>query len=142
MASIPVIDNLDRCKIALQYIAERQSESLAVLLELLLEELEDAIGQADAQLRQCTCAGSSQPRGASGATPRGVLTCLPGAWQTSPLSAPGDAEELDAEEEGPGLDASSRTTGISSGAQGSREQKTGPPAVALQAGTPAADKQG
>jgi hypothetical protein len=112
MATIPMIDNLDRCKIALQYIAERQSESLAVLLELLLEQLEDAIGQADAQLRQCTCSVPSQPRG--------VLTILPGSWQTSPPSASGDAEALDAEE---GPDASPRTAGMGSGAQESREQE-------------------
>ena len=51
MARNPVIDDLDRCKIALQYIAEGQSTSLTVVLELLLEQLEDAIGQAAAQLR-------------------------------------------------------------------------------------------
>ena len=57
MATIPVIENLDRCKIALQYIAEGQADPLTVVLELLVERLEDAIGQAHAQLRQCTCAG-------------------------------------------------------------------------------------
>ena len=46
MAMHPVIDDLDRCKMALQYIAEGQSTSLPVVLELLLEQLEDAIGQA------------------------------------------------------------------------------------------------
>jgi hypothetical protein len=111
MTTIPVIDALDRCKIALQYLAERQSERLTVLLELLLEELEDAIGQAHAQLRQCRCQGSAQPRAASGAAPRGVLTLLPGAWQTSPPVAAGDAEALDAEAEGGCPDVSPRTAG-------------------------------
>jgi hypothetical protein len=97
MATIPVIDALDRCKIALQYMAEGQSDRLAIILELLVERLEDAIGQAHAQVRQCTCAGTSQPRGASGSAPRGVLTLLPGAGQTAPPSAPGDAEGLEAE---------------------------------------------
>jgi hypothetical protein len=77
MAMHPVIDDLDRCKMVLQYIAEGQSTSLPVVLELLLEQLEDAIGQAEAQLRQCTCQGAAQPRVASGAASRGVLTLLP-----------------------------------------------------------------
>jgi hypothetical protein len=58
MATIPVIDALDRCTIALQYVAEMQSDSLDIVLELLLERLEDTIGQAHAQSRQCTCADS------------------------------------------------------------------------------------
>ena len=105
MATLPVIDALDRCKIALQYIAERQSASCATLLELLLEQLEDAIGQGHAQLRQCTCAGTAQPRAASGATPRGVLTVLPGGWQTPPPPAPDASEALDAAKETLGPDA-------------------------------------
>jgi hypothetical protein len=100
MATIPVIDALDRCKIALQYIAEMQSDRLVVLLELLLEHLEDAIGQACAELRQCTCACSSQPRMAPCSEPRGVLTLLSGSRQTPPSSAPLDAEGLDTEDEG------------------------------------------
>ena len=100
MALHPVIDALDRCKIALQYLAEGQSDSLTVLLELLVQRLEDAIGQADAHLRQCTCAGAAQARTASGAAPRGGLTLLPGSRHPSPPWASGDAEELDAEEEG------------------------------------------
>jgi hypothetical protein len=100
MATIPVIDDLDRCKIALQYLAEGQSDSLTVILELLVERLEDAIGQADAQLRQCTCAGSAQPRVMSGPGPRGVLTVLPSSRQTSSPWASRDAEDLDAEDEG------------------------------------------
>jgi len=97
MATMPVLDTLDRCKIALQYIAEGQCDRLTIVLELLVERLEDAIGQAHAQVRQCTCAGASQPRGASGSAPRGGLTLLPGAGQTAPPSAPGDAEGLEAE---------------------------------------------
>jgi hypothetical protein len=108
MAMHPVIDDLDRCKIALQYIAEGQSDHLTVVLELLVERLEDAIGQAAAQLRQCTCAGSAQPRVTPSATPRGVLTVLPGSQQTPLPSALRDAADRDAAEEGPGPDASPR----------------------------------
>lgn len=79
MATIPVIDDLDRCKIALQYLAEGQSDSLTVVLELLVERLQDAIGQAYAQLRQCTCTGSSRSRETPGSAPGGVLTLLPGS---------------------------------------------------------------
>ena len=93
MATNPVINDLDRCKIALQYIAEGQSPSLTAVLELLVERLEEIIGQAHAQLRQCTCAGSAQPRVASGAASRGVLTLLPGSRQTPP-PAPVISEEL------------------------------------------------
>ena len=95
MATIPVIDDLDRCKIALQYLAEGQSDSLTVVFELLVERLEDAIGQAHAQLSQCTCAGSSKPRVTPGAAPRGVLTLLPGSRQTPPPSALTTPEDLD-----------------------------------------------
>jgi hypothetical protein len=79
MATHPVIDALDRCKIALQYLAEGQSANLTVVLELLVERLEDAIGPAHAPLCQCTCAGSAQPRAASDAAPRGVLWA-PAMW--------------------------------------------------------------
>jgi hypothetical protein len=99
MPTIPVIDDLDRCKIALQYIAEQQADSLTVVLELLVERLEDAIGQAHAQLCQCTCAGAAQARTASGAASRGGLTLLPGSQRTSPLWGAGDPKELDAAEE-------------------------------------------
>jgi hypothetical protein len=50
-----IIDELDRCKIALQVVAETQSGGLATLLDLLIENLDSAIGQVQAQLRQCTC---------------------------------------------------------------------------------------
>jgi hypothetical protein len=79
------------CKIALQYIAEIQSVGLAALLELLLVRLDDAIGQSEAQLRQCPC---------TDAAPRGVLTWLPGSRRTSPVAVSVDAEDLYAEEEG------------------------------------------
>src|SRR5262247_181463 len=77
MATIPVIDALDRCKVALQYVAEMQSNSLDIVLELLLEQLEEAIEQAHAQLRQCTCADTTHPRVVRGPAPREVLTRLP-----------------------------------------------------------------
>ena len=51
MAMIPVIEDLDRCKIALQWVAEMQSDSLTAVLEILLERLDDTIGQVHAQLR-------------------------------------------------------------------------------------------
>jgi hypothetical protein len=92
MAIIPVIDALNRGKIALQYMAQRQSSSLTVVLEFLLEQLEDAIGQAAAQLRQCTCQGAAQPR-VAGAVSRGVLTLLPRSRQTLASWVPEDAEE-------------------------------------------------
>jgi hypothetical protein len=50
MATMPVIDALDQCKIALQYVAERQSAGLTAVLDLLVERLDTAIGQAHAQL--------------------------------------------------------------------------------------------
>jgi hypothetical protein len=102
-----VIDDLDRCEIALQYLAEGQSDSLTVVLELLVERLQDAIGQTDAQLRQCTCAGSAHARETPGAAPRGVLTVLLGSRQTPLPAALGDAEDLDTEED-PCPDASLR----------------------------------
>jgi hypothetical protein len=112
MATMPVIDDLDRCKIALQYIAEGQSDPLTIVLELLVERLEDAIGQAHAQLLQCTCAGVAPPRGAAGPAPRGVLSLLPGARSRSAPAAPGDAEALVAEEACSCPDAAPRTAGV------------------------------
>ena len=55
MSSMQIIDELDRCKIALQVVAEMQSGGLATLLDLLVENLDSAIGQVQAQLQQCTC---------------------------------------------------------------------------------------
>ena len=55
MATRELIDELDRCKTALQVVAEMQSDSLATLLDLLLEFLDDAIGRVQAHVQQCTC---------------------------------------------------------------------------------------
>jgi len=90
MATIPVIEDLDRCRIALQYVAERHSDSLATVLELLLERLEDAIGQADARLRQCTCQRHALHRAPSVPGHSGVLTILPGRQQMLRRPAPED----------------------------------------------------
>ena len=92
MATRPVIDDLDRCKSALQYVAEVQPPSLTAVLELLVERLEAIIGEAEAQLRQCTCQGAAQPRS--------VLTLFPGCRLMAPPALV-SATELDAEEEEP-----------------------------------------
>ena len=55
MPSMQIIDELDRCKTALQVVAEMQSDGLATLLDLLIDNLDNAIGQVQAQLQQCTC---------------------------------------------------------------------------------------
>jgi hypothetical protein len=110
MAMHPVIDNLDRCTMALQSLAEGQSSSLTVVLELLLEQLEDAMGQAAAQLRPCTCQGTTQPRVASGAAARGLRTLRPRSRQTPASWAPEDAEAEP---------LSSRTVGVRACAPGS-----------------------
>jgi hypothetical protein len=55
MSTRELIDELDRCKTALQVVAEMQSDGMAILLEILLECLDDAIGQVQAHLQQCTC---------------------------------------------------------------------------------------
>jgi len=97
MALMPVIEDLDRCKIALQYVAERHSDSLTTVLELLLERLEDAIGQAHAHLRQCTCQAHAPQEAPSAPAHPGVLTILPKRRQTPRRPAPEDlydGEEL------------------------------------------------
>jgi hypothetical protein len=88
MATIPVIDDLDRCKIALRWVAEMQSDSLTAVLELLLERLEDAIGQVHAQLRQCTCPVHEHARERALPAPRRGLTMVSGPRQTSQRPAP------------------------------------------------------
>jgi hypothetical protein len=93
MAMMDVIDDLDRCKIALQYVAEMPSDSLAVVLELLLERLEDAIGQVHAQLRQCTCPVHAHARETPVPAPRRVLTMVPGPTQTPQRPAPVPPED-------------------------------------------------
>ena len=55
MPGMEIIDELDRCKIALQVVAEMQSGGLATLLDLLIDNLDSAIGQIQSQLQQCTC---------------------------------------------------------------------------------------
>jgi hypothetical protein len=55
MSTRELIDELDRCKTALQVVAEMQSDGLATLLDLLIECLDDAIGQVQAHIQQCTC---------------------------------------------------------------------------------------
>jgi hypothetical protein len=88
MAMMDVIEDLDRCKIALQYVAERPSDSLTTVLELLLERLEDAIGQVHAQLRQCTCPVHAQARETPVPAPRRGLTMVSGPRQTPQRPAP------------------------------------------------------
>jgi hypothetical protein len=94
MATLPVIDNLDRCKIALQYVAEMQPDRLTNVFDLLLERLDAAIGQAHAQLRQCQCLDHSHPRVTPFPVPRGVLTVLPGCRQPQQSPAPQCPEGL------------------------------------------------
>jgi hypothetical protein len=74
MSARELIDELDRCKTALQVVAEMQSDGLAILLELLLECLDDAIGQVQAHIQQCTC--QDQPSDPDTPVPlrRGALT--------------------------------------------------------------------
>ncbi len=55
MSTRELIDELDRCKTALQVVAEMQSDGLATLLDLLLECLDEAIGRVQAHIQQCTC---------------------------------------------------------------------------------------
>ena len=45
MPTMQIIDELDRCKTALQVVAEMQSGGVATLLDLLIENLDCAIGQ-------------------------------------------------------------------------------------------------
>ena len=104
MATIPVIEDLDRCKIALQCVAEMQSDSLTTVFELLLERLDEAIGQVHAQLRQCTCQAHTPLRATSGPAHPSVLTVLPGGQQTPRRCAPekvptGDASQAPLDQE-------------------------------------------
>ena len=74
MPSIEIIDELDRCKMALQVVAEMQSGGLATLLDLLIDHLDEAIGQVQAQLQRCTC--QARPRDLDAPVPlrRGAIT--------------------------------------------------------------------
>jgi hypothetical protein len=104
MATMPVIDALDHCKIALQYIAEMQSDGLSTVLELLLERLDAAIGQVHSQLRQCQCRAA--PRAATPVSARRVaLTVVPRPLQTPCHPALVSLEDPYAGEERPCPDA-------------------------------------
>jgi hypothetical protein len=74
MPNMQIVDELDRCKTALQVVAEMQSEGLATLLDLLIENLDSAIGQVQAQLRQCTCPAQSCDLEAPVPLHRGAIT--------------------------------------------------------------------
>jgi len=74
MPSMDIIDELDRCKIALQVVAEMQSGGLATLLDLLIDNLDEAIGQVQAQLQRCTCQTHSSDLDAPVALRRGAIT--------------------------------------------------------------------
>ena len=91
MAMIPVVEDLDRCKIALQWVAEMQSDSLTAVLEILLERLDATIGQVHAQLHQCTCQAHAPLPATSVPAPPGILTVLPGRRQ---MPRPAALEEL------------------------------------------------
>ena len=71
MPSMQIIDELDRCKTALQVVAEMQSGGLATLLDFLIENLDSAIGQVQAQLSSVHLPGPIlRPRRASPPAPR------------------------------------------------------------------------
>ena len=74
MPSMQIIDELDRCKTALQVVAEMQSGGLATLLDLLIDNLDNAIGQVQAQLQQCTCQARSRDLDAPVPLHRGAMT--------------------------------------------------------------------
>ena len=74
MSAREVIDELDRCKTALQVVAEMQSDGLAILLDLLLDRLDDAIGQVQAHIQQCTCQAHARDLDTPVSVRRGALT--------------------------------------------------------------------
>jgi len=74
MPSMEIIDELDRCKTALQVVAEMQTDGLATLLDILLDNLDNAIGQVQAQLQQCTCQARSRDPDTPVPLRRGTLT--------------------------------------------------------------------
>ena len=74
MPSMQIIDELDRCKTALQVVAEMQSGGVATLLDLLIDNLDNAIGQVQAQLQQCTCQARSRDLDAPVHLHRGAIT--------------------------------------------------------------------
>ena len=74
MSTRELIDELDRCKTALQFVAEMQSDGLATLLDLLIECLDDAIGQVQTHIQQCTCQGVPHDQDTPVPLHRGILT--------------------------------------------------------------------
>ena len=74
MPSMQIIDELDRCKTALQVVAEMQSGGLETLLDLLIENLDCAIGQVQMQLQQCTCQARHHDLDAPIPLRRGAIT--------------------------------------------------------------------
>ena len=74
MPSMDIIDELDRCKIALQVVAEMQSGGLATLLDLLVDHLDEVIGQVQAQLQRCTCQARPSDLDAPVPLRRGAIT--------------------------------------------------------------------
>jgi hypothetical protein len=105
MATMPVIDDLDRCKIALQCVAEMQSDSLTAVFDLLLERLEDAIGHVHAHLRQSPCPVHPQARETPGPAPHRVLTMVSRHRQKPHSPVPVAREDLHAGNESPYPDA-------------------------------------
>ena len=87
MPSMQIIDELDRCKTALQVVAEMQSGGLATLLDLLIESLDDAIGQVQAQLQQCSCQARSRDLDTPIPLRRGAIT----VYQQRPRPVPSES---------------------------------------------------
>ena len=77
MPSIEIIDELDRCKTALQVVAEMQSDGVATLLDLLIENLDSAIGQVQMQLQRCTCQARHHNLDAPIPLRRGAISVCP-----------------------------------------------------------------
>ena len=77
MPSMEIIDELDRCKTALQVVAEMQSGGVATLLDLLIENLDSAIGQVQVQLQRCTCKARHHDLGDPVPLRRGAITVYP-----------------------------------------------------------------
>ncbi len=74
MPNMQIIDELDKCKTALQVVAEMQSGGLETLLDLLIENLDCAIGQVQMQLQQCTCQARHHDLDAPIPLRRGAIT--------------------------------------------------------------------
>jgi hypothetical protein len=74
MPNMQIVNELDRCKTALQVVAEMQSSGLETLLDLLIECLDNTIGQVQAQLQQCTCQAGDYDLAPPVPLHRGILT--------------------------------------------------------------------